>query len=328
MIDDDDLLDGPISDNQEHIEEIPLNENIEVSKEQDDFISNLLKRVGIEDKNNILYEEDGNMVPKTWDDLDLEDKLNIVTYHEDPETGLDDSEIQLINTIRNSNMTPEDYIKYISESSVKKYLENSNSEYTPTSSVDDLEDDVLFVSDIIQKVGEENVTDDELKEILDNAKANPTLYKKQVEAIRKEYKQLEESDKQSQIEYQRQVQLENYNRYAEAIENSIRSFNRFGDIDIEMSEDEMENLYNYLIALDDTGNSKFSRVMQNPDNVVKLAWLALNGDQMLREINDQYSKQLSKIKNEKKDTSNNKQTSSLYINNNRKSQDMSDYLDA
>jgi len=45
-------------------------------------------------------------------------------------------------------------------------------------------------------MGRNNITDDEIQEALDKAKSNETLFKKQVEAIRNEYKKVEDENAQ------------------------------------------------------------------------------------------------------------------------------------
>ena len=43
--------------------------------------------------------------------------------------------------------------------------------------VDNLTDDELFALDLIEKLGEENVTDEELQSAIEQAKANQDLFK-------------------------------------------------------------------------------------------------------------------------------------------------------
>jgi hypothetical protein len=57
--------------------------------------------------------------------------------------------------------------------------------------VDSMSDDELFCLDLLDKVGSENISDEELQQALDNAKANESLYSKQVASLRVYYKDLE-----------------------------------------------------------------------------------------------------------------------------------------
>jgi len=85
----------------------------------------LLKDRGIEDKSKIKFEnEDGQVEEVDWNNLNDQDKLNILrSSEEQPETGLDDSEINLINAIRTSGMTPQEYLNYIGNYAAQSYAQ-------------------------------------------------------------------------------------------------------------------------------------------------------------------------------------------------------------
>lgn len=330
MDDELDLLDGepinesPYSEPSNDYGGPPIENNIvettietqQNENNSNDLLDNLLARVGIKDKNNILYEDSEE--PIKWDDIDLEEQINILTQNNNSSnTDLNNQEIQIINAIRNSRMNPNDFINYQIRQGIQKYLDENQSAYTPTYQVDDIEDDVLFASDIISKVGEENITEEELKEILENAKSNPTLYKKQVDAIRAEYKRNEQAQIQEQQTYQQQQQVEQYNQFAESVENSIRGFQNVSGMDLEMSEDEMENLYNLLVGFDENGVREFSKILNNPQTLVQMGWFALYGQEALNEMNESFNKYLKaeKEKSYKKGLEDAAKPSSLYINN-------------
>lgn len=166
--------------------------------EEDDFLTSLLKSRGIEDKSKIKFAtEEGDIEEVDWDSLSSEDKLNILSSSEStPENGLDESEIQLINAIRNSGMSPSEYLQFIGNGEVERYIQNSQE---PQYEIDAYSDDELFLMDFMSRMGE--VTEDEATEALERAKANEGLFKKQIEAIRNEYKQAEqENQMQAQLE--------------------------------------------------------------------------------------------------------------------------------
>jgi len=50
-------------------------------------------------------DDSGAIVERSWDSLDKEEKLNILVQRESEEDSLNDSETELINTIRNSGMS-------------------------------------------------------------------------------------------------------------------------------------------------------------------------------------------------------------------------------
>ena len=90
-------------------------------------------------------------------------------------------EIDLLNTIRNSGMDVNSYLKSI----------QPKPQITKQYKIDDLSDDDLYVLDILEKVGGDNISDEELTEALESAKKNEKLFQKTVEGLRTQYIQLE-----------------------------------------------------------------------------------------------------------------------------------------
>lgn len=90
------------------------------------IISEFLKSRGIEDISKIKYEgEDGEEEEIDWDSLDSSEKLSILNQlNSGSENDLDDSELQLINTIRSSRMSPSEYLNYITQRGVDQYSQS------------------------------------------------------------------------------------------------------------------------------------------------------------------------------------------------------------
>jgi hypothetical protein len=85
-----------INDSQDNEESYVEESNIN----NDDFnlTEELLKLQGITDINKIKFEdESGAIVEKAWESLSNNEKLMILSHQEDPDTSLDDAEIELIN---------------------------------------------------------------------------------------------------------------------------------------------------------------------------------------------------------------------------------------
>ena len=99
----------------------------ELSNKDDgeDFIVTLLKSRGIEDMSKIKFEdEEGTMEEKDWNSLSNEEKLNILSYSDqDSDTDLDDNEVQLINAIRESGLTPAEYIQKLQTDGINSYIQ-------------------------------------------------------------------------------------------------------------------------------------------------------------------------------------------------------------
>lgn len=160
-----------------------------------DLLTSLLRTKGIEDKSKIKFENDeGEIEEKNWTDLSTEDQLNILTANEKP--LLNDAESELLESIRNSGLTPSEYLNYVANNEVQRYIQNSQE---PSYEIDQYTDDELYLMDLMSKMGD--VTEEEALDALEKAKSNESLYKKQIAAIRSEYKRAEEENQmQAQLE--------------------------------------------------------------------------------------------------------------------------------
>jgi hypothetical protein len=133
----------------------------------------------------------------------------------------------------------------------------------------------LYVFDLIQKVGEDNITEQEALQELQNAKANEELFNKKIGAIRNEYKQLEsDSIYREQLAYQTQAQ-ENFNRFAGQIANQIDNFRGFNGLSLELDREDKEELYDFITGMDDAGTSVLGKAFNDPRVLVQAAWFAL-----------------------------------------------------
>ena len=243
-----------------------------------DLTKELLILQGITDMNKIKFEdESGAVVEKAWDSLSNSEKLMILSHQEDPDTSLDAAEIELINQIRESGMTPIQYIQSLNEPQqpVQVY------------EVDSMSDDELFCIDLLDRLGADNVTDEELQQALDKAKENESLFSKQVASLRVYYKDLEEK-KQQQVELEQQQKAEQeFATFTNHIVESIRNFNSLEDTPVELSYEEMNDLANYILTRDDSGYSEFGRLLNDPVQFTKAAFWMLKGSDILNEMQKQ-----------------------------------------
>lgn len=259
------------------------NPNNPDNPEDMDLTTEILKIRGIADPSKIKFEdESGAVVERDWNSLSREEQLNIIADNSDPERDLDDAEITLINTIRESRLSPEDYIAKLQQDA-KAALE---SQYQPTYKVDEIDDDNLYALDIMRKVGAENITEEELQSRVDQAKENPTLYKKEVEALRTTYKQLED-----QMQYQKQQeaaaqQEAAYQDFANSILSEIDGFNTSSEV-FELDTEDKNELANFILTRDEDGLTDFGKVLNNPKTFTTVALWYLKGNALMNEMQNQ-----------------------------------------
>ena len=280
--------------------------------EDDDIIDSLLKSRGIKDKNSINFEDDNNqIVQRNWDDLTKEEQFNILNQANNDADNLDDSELDLINRIRLSKMSIEDFMAYERQKGINFYVNSQNSQ-EPSYTVDAYSDDDLFLADLQTKV--ENITDDELLSALEAAKSNPTVFEKQIQGIRNEYKKLEEDKINREQAIAEQERQEQFNEFSNNVINSINNFNSLGDLDISMENADAEQLYDFITGTDAAGINHFYKALNDPDTLTRVAWFALHGEDVINSISNYYKNEISNISKHNQQRTNN---SSVVINKSR-----------
>lgn len=286
---------NPGSDEQDEdiVEQTP---DVEKETNSDPFISELLKSKGIEDPTKIKFEnENGEIEEVDWNSLELQDKLSILNSStEDNDEGLDASEIELINAIRESELSPAEYLQYLQRTSIENYIQNAQSQ-DAVYSVDQYSDEELYVMDQMSRLG---ITEEEAMEALERAKSNEALFTKQMGALRNEYKKAEEESLQYSRLKQQQDALDQFNEFAEKIEDSIINFKEFSGYPLNMDDDDMQDLYNFITGTDNAGNSWFGKALSDPDTVVRMAWFELNGDKMIQDTVEYFQKEIAKVRQE------------------------------
>lgn len=298
-IDDDDLDiidDDIISQDVEEPQNQDTPQQSDGSNSEEDFISLLLKSKGVEDKSKIKFQNDeGEIEELNWENLNNEDKLSIFNSSDNNnDSELEDDEVQLINAIRNSGLTTSEYLEYIQENSINNYIQNNqnNVQYV----VDQYNDDELFVADFISRMGD--VTEEEAAVELERVKSNMELFNKQIGAIRKEYKMLEdENNKQAQLE-QEQVAQEQFAKFSNSVVDEINDFNEFSGYDLNMEQEDMQELYDFVTGVDAAGNNHFAKALSDPKILVRTAWFALNGEQMINDITEYFQKEITNVRKE------------------------------
>ena len=150
--------------------------------------------------------------------------------------------------------------------------------------------------DFMSRMGE--VTEDEATEALERAKANEGLFKKQIEAIRNEYKQAEqENQMQAQLE-QEQIAQQQYDQFSDQIVDEINNLKEIQGFELNMENNDMQELYDFITGQDAAGNNYLAKALSDPHVLVKTAWLALNGDQMINDITSYFQKEIASVRKE------------------------------
>lgn len=290
-IDDDDDDDLPVGDS----DVTPVDDSNE--DVVDNALERYLKTKGITDLSKIKFQGEDDVIEELdWNSLSEDEKFNILnTGTDNSELDLDDTEIDLINRIRLSNMSVDDFIKSVKHQAAteayNEYVKKQQEEYTYT--VDDLSDEELYVLDLQARI--EDISDEEIQEALDRAKSNETLFAKEIAGLREDYKRLEDERNLREQAIAEQQQKEQFEQFSNGIINGINSFNSIGSLDIDLTDDDKNALYTFITGTDSTGVNYFAKALSDPETVVKTAWFAMHGEDVINSIEDYYKQQITQV---------------------------------
>ena len=285
-LDDDDILEPG---QQQEIQE-PLVTPPPGQEPEGDFMSDFLKTRGIDDLNKINFQDDeGNITERSWNDLSNEEKINILnmpleTEQGDNQNDLTEEEINLLSQIRQSNMTPSEYLQSIAGEQV---------EITPQYKIDELSDDEVYLLDLESRVGE--LTDEEAAQALSNAKQNEDFFKKQIEGIRKEYKEREDFKTQQEEAEKEQEQQQAFENYQAQVVDAINGFTSIGNFDLNFEDADKEELADFMLSRDQAGKNYLFEALQDPETLTKAAWFILNGEEAFNTISDYFTQQIKLV---------------------------------
>lgn len=250
--------------------------------QEDDLTTEVLKLRGISNPDKIKFEdESGAVTERSWDSLTKEEQINILAdqrEHQETNNDLAEDEADLINAIRNSGMSVQEYMQTITP---------QINQPQDTNQFDAMSDEDLYAFDILNKVGNDNITDEELDAALEAAKANETLFKKTVDGLRQQYNRLQEEQKQNIANQQQAAAQQRYQAFANVVNNQIDDFNSFAGQPIQLSNQDKDNLSEFMLALDEDGSSALGKALQDPRLLTKAAFWLLNEQDLIAELQKQ-----------------------------------------
>lgn len=257
--------------------------------EQPGIIESLLKAKGITDSKIIIVDEDNQEQEVSFYDLPEKEQLEILTSQEEvQDNDLDDSEIDLINYLRENNLSIEDYLQQYKDSIIAELQQDTTTSYD----IDNYDDQELFILDLKNRY--DDLTDEELQAELEKELQNETMFTRKVSKLRAEYKQLEDQYKASQQAKFESEREEQYNQYANAMVGVASEVSDFHGIYLE--DDEKTETLSYLLDLDETGASKFSKDLNDPNKLYEAAWYLRYGKEAFQALESAYEAEISRLK--------------------------------
>ena len=288
-----------IDETQEDSQEIPTIDEIDEVEEgyqesdEDDYspIERFLQERGV-DPRSIKFETEEGEETSDFNDLSSDDQYQILDSLSQDETDLDEGEISLLNFMRTNNWSVRDYNNYIAQQAIQRYTQEQT-QPEDNYQIDDLSDEELFLVDLKSKIPD--LTEDEAMEELDRSQQNQDLFNKKVQSLRQDYKQKEDLYKQQQIQEQQNQQKAAYEQYSKTIADAINraTVMDLGDLDLELQNQDKQEIYNYLVGYDQSGNRLINNTLSDPDQLVRMAWMNIKGPEVFKELTSYYKKKIS-----------------------------------
>lgn len=272
---------GDEEDNQPEEGEI-----IEV--QPNDLINQFLAAKGIKDAMVQYEDEDGNLQEVDFYSLPPEEQLAIMNSNDsDINYGLSENEINTVNFLRNNNITLEEAREYFRREAVQEYIDSQNITGIET---DQYSDEELFAIDLAAKYG---LSEEDIEIELQKQQEHPELFKKKVDKLRADYKEIEEQQReQARLADQEEAEAQ----VRELQENLVSVANEIEDIGgLEVEIQDKNDILNYILEKDINGVSPFLKNLDSPKQLFEMAWFALKGKQAFDVIHDYYRKEIDKV---------------------------------
>lgn len=259
------------------------NDDEESSK---DYISRLLESKGI-DRNKIqILDEEGNPSEVSFDSLSEQDKFDILSYQEDPVLP-EEHEIQAINFLRQNNMTLQDFAEWQRQEAIQEYLASQS----PVSETDSYSDEEIVAYDYIKRFGE-SMSDEEIDAEIERLKADPEAFAKRVTLLRNAFKAEEEAQAKLYQDQEAAKNAENEAVFVQAYHKAMADIDNIQNT--ELDDNDRDELLRFVLEKDQANRTGLSKAMDNPENVLKMAWYLLHGEERVDAMIDYFQKEISK----------------------------------
>jgi hypothetical protein len=260
--------------------------NEDHEEDSKDYISRLLESRGI-DRNRIqILDEEGNPSEVSFDSLSEQDKFDILNYQEDPVLP-EDHEIQMINFLRQNNMTLQDFAEWQRQEAIKEYLSGQ----MPVSETDSYSDEEIVAYDYIKRFGE-SMSDEEIDAEINRLKADPEAFEKRVSLLRNAFKAEEEAQAKLYQDQEAAIRQENEGMFINTYYQALAQIDNIQNI--ELDDNDRDELLRFVLEKDQANRTGLSKAMDNPENVLKMAWYLLHGEECNNAMIDYFQKEISK----------------------------------
>ena len=258
-----------------------------VSTSNNSILDEYLKSKGIENSTISIINENDEEEQINFYDLSKEEQLEILKSSNEETPDLDDSEYELLNHLRENNLSVNDFLENYKQSIIDSLNVNSVQNYE----IDAYDDQELFLLDLKEKY---DLTDEELAKELEKELQDEVLFKKKTDILRTEYKQLEDQYNEAQEQELAGQKQQQYNQFSEQmVDVALKTPEFYG---IELEDDEKNEVLSFLLDLDDKGVSDFYKTLNDPKKLYEAAWFLRYGKESFDALKNAYESEISRLK--------------------------------
>lgn len=263
----------------------------------EDVLSSYLRSMGIDPNNIQVDDENGNPSYSSFNSLSKTEQLDLLqslsggSNESSNDYDLDDDEIDLINSIRRSKMSIEDFVTTIQNRAVQNYVNSGGGQQYYD--IDQLTDDDLFISDYKNRVPD--ATEDEVVAALNAAKTNPQSYERMMDGLRDTYKKQEEAIYQQRLQESEDRTKRQQQEYEGLIVDTLNGMSnmKLGDLDAQLSDEDKEDIASAILDSDATGTRYLVGLINDPETLSKMVWYALKGDEAINQMQRYYKNEIN-----------------------------------
>ena len=256
------------------------------SEESSDYITRLLQSKGIDRSKIQILDEEGNPSEIDFDSLSDDEKFDILSYQEEQALPSDE-EIQTINFLRQNNMSLQDFAEWQRQEAIQEYLSQQQTQ----SDIDAYSDEEVVAYDYIKRFGE-SMSDEEIDAEIERLKADPDAFAKRVSLLRNAFKAEEEAQAKLYQDEAAAKQAENEQMFIKTYHQAAGNIDSIQNT--ELDDNDRDELLRFVLEKDQANRTGLSKAMDNPENVLKMAWYLLHGEERVDAMIDYFQKEISK----------------------------------
>lgn len=250
-----------------------------------------LQSKGIKDSMVSIEGENGETESINFHDLDKEEQFEILNSLTTTETvntsNLSQEEEAWLAELKNNNLDINSFLELYKNS----ILEETNQSKIDSYEIDSYSDMELFLLDLQNRY---DLSDEELQAELEKELKDEDMFARKVGTLRQEYKQLEEQqNKEREAEFQQQ-QHQEYQRFANQMVEIAQRKGEFHGLELE--DEDKNNTLSYMLDLDDNGQSRMAKDLEDPNNLYEIAWYLQYGKDAFKIIENAYESEIARLK--------------------------------